>query len=83
MRILLDESLPRTLSRELTGHQVQTVQRQGWAGLKNGALLQRAAGEYDVLITSDRNLEYQQNLTRLQIAVVVLAATSNRIEAKL
>jgi predicted nuclease of predicted toxin-antitoxin system len=74
MRILLDESLPRTLARELTGHQVQTVQRQGWAGLKNGALLQRAAGEYDVLITGDRNLEYQQNLTRLQIAVVVLAA---------
>lgn len=81
MRILLDESVPRTLARELTGHEVQTVQRLGWAGLKNGALLQRATGEYDVLITGDRNLEYQQNLTRLQIAIVVLVATSNRIEA--
>jgi hypothetical protein len=60
MRILLDESLPRKLSLELVGHQVQTVQKRGWSGLSN-ALLQLASQEFDVLITADRNLEFQQN----------------------
>ena len=62
MRILLDESLPRKLSQELTGHEVRTVQRLGWAGLKNGELLHRASGKFDILITGDQNLEYQQTL---------------------
>ena len=80
MRILLDESLPRKLGRELTGHEVRTVQQVGWAGLKNGELLRQASGKFDVLVTGDRNLEYQQNSSRLSIAVVVLVALNSRIE---
>jgi hypothetical protein len=81
MRILLDESLPRRLALEISGHEVQSVQKQGWAGLKNGELLRRASGSFDVLVTGDRNLEFQQNLTKVSIAVVVLIAKSNRIES--
>lgn len=80
MRILLDESLPRKLALEVTGHEVQTVQKQGWAGLKNGELLRRASTSFDVLVTGDRNLEFQQNLARVSIAVVLLVAKDNRIE---
>jgi len=56
------------------------VQQIGWAGLKNGELLRQASGKFDVLITGDQNLEYQQNTGRLPIAVVVLIAMNNRIE---
>ncbi|MGA8054299.1 MAG: DUF5615 family PIN-like protein [Burkholderiales bacterium] len=81
MRILLDESLPRRLGRELTGHDARTVQQQGWAGLKNGELLRTASQEFEVLLTGDRNLEFQQNPDTLPMAVVVLVAMNNRIEA--
>lgn len=80
MRILLDESLPRTLRPALTGHFVKTVAEMGWAALGNGELLRRAAGDFDVLLTADQNLRYQQNLRALPMAVVALAAASNRIE---
>jgi hypothetical protein len=83
MRVLLDESLPRKLSQALTGHEVRTVPQMGWAGLKNGELLRRAGGQFDVLVTGDQNLEYQQNLARLPIPVVVLVAMNNRIETLL
>ena len=63
MRVLLDEQLPRHLTRELRGHEVSTVQQKGWAGLKNGELLRRAADAgFEVFLTADRNLEFQQNL---------------------
>lgn len=81
MRILLDESLPRRLAHELSGHEVQTVQSRGWAGLTNGQLLRVASTEFQVLLTGDQNLEYQQNIADLAIAVVVLLAVSNRIES--
>jgi hypothetical protein len=81
MRILLDESLPRGLGRELPGHEVQTVPQAGWAGLGNGELLRRAGERFDVLVTGDQNLEYQQNVANLPVPVVVLVAVSNRIEA--
>ena len=81
MRVLLDESLPRDLGRDLTGHEVRTVRQAGWAGLANGNLLTRAAGQFDVLVTGDRNLEYQQNRADLPIPVVILIAISNRIES--
>ena len=82
MRILaVDESLPRDLALNLTGHETQTVQKRGWAGLKNGELLRVASARIQVLLTGDRNLEFQQNLTTLPIAVIVLMAVSNRIEA--
>jgi len=80
MRILLDESLPIELRSELPGHAVRYVREMGWAGLKNGELLACAAAQFDVVLTADRNLEYQQNLNTLPVAVVVLMAMSNRIE---
>ena len=79
MRILLDESLPIELAAELSGHDVISVQKMRWSGLKNGELLTRAAGQFEVLLTADQNLPYQQNLDRLPIAVVVIAQEqSNR-----
>ena len=80
MRVLLDESVPRQLGPRLAGHQVVTVPRAGWAGLRNGELLRRASGQFDVLVTGDQNLEYQQNLRGLQLAVVVVVAPNNRVE---
>lgn len=77
MRVLLDECVPRKLRRELPGHEVRTVVEMGWDGTKNGALLRRAAGEFDVLLTVDSNLEHQQDRSALPIAVVVLIAFSN------
>ena len=80
MRILLDESLPRRLSGELPGHNASTVTECGWSGLDNGALLRAAAGEFDVFLTADQNLEYQQNLRALPLSIVVLVARNNTFE---
>jgi hypothetical protein len=79
MRILLDESLPKELQSELAGHDVSTVQEIGWSGLKNGDLLARGAQQFDLFVTADQNLQYQQNLSALPLAIAVLAARSNRI----
>ena len=79
MRVLLDECVPRALRAELPGHEVKTVAEAGWAGVKNGALLQLAAKDFDVLLTADRNLEYQQNFSGLALAVIVMDAPSNDI----
>ena len=81
MRILLDECVPRRLSYELPGHDVRTVAQQGWTGVKNGALLRLAAEEFDVFLTVDTNLPYQQNQASLPLAVIVLVAHSNAIDA--
>lgn len=80
MRILLDESLPSELKLEFLGHDVRMVQDAGWSGLQNGELLRRAAERFDVFITADQSLQYQQNLSALPVSVIVLAAKSNRIE---
>jgi hypothetical protein len=80
MRILLDEDLPRRLCVLLVGHEATTVPRNGWAGVKNGKLLALAAGEFDIFLTMDQNLEYQQNMATLPIAVLVVGAVSNRME---
>ena len=81
MRILLDESLPRPLGKLLTDHHVSTVREEGWASLSNGTLLRKAAAQFDVLLTADQNIEFQQNLATLPLAVVVLVAESNRLES--
>jgi Domain of unknown function (DUF5615) len=81
VRILLDESLPRPLGLSLIGHDVSTVRDESWTSLTNGALLQRAAATFDVLLTADQNIEFQQNLATLPLAVVVLVAESNRLES--
>jgi hypothetical protein len=80
MRVLLDECVPRPLRAELSQHEVKTVAEVGWAGVKNGALLHLAAKQFDVLLTVDRNLEYQQNFSGLTIAIVVIVAPSNDID---
>jgi predicted nuclease of predicted toxin-antitoxin system len=79
VRVLLDENLPLDLTKSLTGHEVFTVQGLGWAGTKNGALLQRASSECDVFVTRDGNIEHQQDLANLPFGVVVIGAASNRM----
>jgi len=80
MRVLLDECVPRALRQELVGHEVKTVAEAGWAGVKNGELLQLAAGQFDLLLTVDRSLEYQQNFADVALAVIVVHAPSNDID---
>ncbi|MGQ0635200.1 MAG: hypothetical protein ACT4QC_11360 [Planctomycetaceae bacterium] len=80
MRILLDECAPRPLVAELAPHDVQTVAQMGWAGKRNGELLRLMAGShFDVFLTVDQNLRFQQNLGATTVAVVVLSAVSNRL----
>ena len=83
MRLLLDESVPSRLRRALPTHEVRTVLEMGWSGVKNGELLALAANDFDAFITVDKNLPYQQNLTALPIAVVVLDAVSSELPALL
>ena len=80
MRLLLDECVPKRLKRELPGHEAKTVQDMGWAGIKNGALLRLADGQFDALVTVDQGIEYQQNLSGLSISVVVMVAPSNDVD---
>jgi predicted nuclease of predicted toxin-antitoxin system len=79
--VLLDECLPRKLKHEFVGHEAVTVTEAGWAGLKNGALLRGAEEHFDVFVTVDRNLRYQQNLATTKIRIIVLAAENNRLPA--
>ena len=80
MRVLLDECVPRRLRSELPGHDVKTVAEMRWAGTKNGALLRRAASEFDVLLTVDQGIPYQQNIEGLSLALVIIKAPSNDIK---
>jgi hypothetical protein len=80
VRVLLDECLPRRLKRDLVGHDVRTAPEMGWASKSNGELLALAAADFDVFLTSDRNLSHQQNLSVFDIAILVLVAASNRID---
>ena len=70
MRVLIDECLPRALKRLLAEHECRTVQEMGWSGKKNGLLLSLAEAQFDVLVTMDQGMEYQQNLPKLKIAVL-------------
>lgn len=79
-RVLLDECLPKKLGRLLPEYEVRTVQQAGWSSLKNGELLKVVPGKFDVFLTVDRNIVYQQNLTGLPFAIVVAALPENRIE---
>jgi predicted nuclease of predicted toxin-antitoxin system len=80
MKLLIDECLPRTLKRLFEDHECRTVQEMGWSGKKNGVLLSLAELEFDVLVTVDQGMEYEQNLANRKMAVLVLAARSNQIE---
>ena len=81
MRILLDENLDWRLSRHLPGHDVKSVPLIGWAGTKNGVLLTRAEGQFDILVTMDSAMvrEEGDRLKSISIAIIVLRAPSNRL----
>jgi predicted nuclease of predicted toxin-antitoxin system len=81
MKVLVDECAPRALKQALASHGYEclTVQEAGWSGKVNGELLDLAESEFDVLITLDTNLSYQQNLAGRKIALVILRARSNRL----
>lgn len=78
MQVLLDECLPRKLKFELSGVSVRTVPEMGWAGNKNGALLRLAEATFDVFITVDQNVEYQQHSKSTHLGIIVLVAPNNR-----
>lgn len=80
MRVLLDEHLPVDLARELAGHNVDTVVGRGWAGIRNSELLHRMSGHYDVFITMDRGIEFQQPISAFRIGIVIVHAVSNRMQ---
>jgi predicted nuclease of predicted toxin-antitoxin system len=79
MKILLDECVDWRLARDLPGHDVNTAGQMGWSALKNGELLALAAEYFDVFVTVDRKLSFQQNINTLKLAVVVLRAQTNRL----
>lgn len=79
MRLLLDECVPARLRQALPSHQVSTVVQEGWSGIKNGKLLALAAAGFDAFITVDKNLPYQQDTSKLPVAVLVLDAASNEL----
>ena len=81
MRILLDECAPKPLKGQLLNYQVRTVVEMGWAGKKNGELLKLMQSEgFSVLLTTDQNLRYQQNLEQVEISIIVMVASSNRLQ---
>jgi predicted nuclease of predicted toxin-antitoxin system len=80
MKILIDENLPRKLAVHLEGHECKTVVGCGWSGKKNGELLALADAQFDVLLTLDKNLPFQQDLGSVRIAVLIIRARSNRIQ---
>jgi predicted nuclease of predicted toxin-antitoxin system len=79
MRVLIDECVDWRLLRDLPSHDVKTVRQMGWTETVNGALLALAERKFDVLVTTDKNLSFQQNVGRFQIAIIVLRARSARL----
>jgi predicted nuclease of predicted toxin-antitoxin system len=81
MKLLLDENMPHKLRLHLPGHEVSTSAYMGWAGIRNGDLLNRAAAaNFDAILTLDAGLEYEQNLTNLPCSVLIIRAESNAFE---
>jgi hypothetical protein len=78
MKILLDECVPWPMHNLLPGHTCTTAQQRGWGGVKNGKLLELAQGEFDLFITPDQNIRYQQNLAGRQIAILELSTNDHR-----
>ena len=80
MRLLIDECLPRALKQLLAEHECRTVQEMGWSAKRNGELLLLAEKGFDVFVTVDQGIEYEQNLANRKITLLVLGARSNQIE---
>lgn len=83
MKIILDECVPAVVKAALPHRDITTVQLQGWSGVKNGRLLQMVTREFDIFITSDKNLRFQQNLTALDIAIILLPSNQVPVVAAL
>ena len=79
MKILLDECVDERLAHDFAGHDVLTVRQMGWKGKKNGDLLPLAVENFEAFVSTDRNLSFQQDLTRFRIAVLILAVPTNRL----
>ena len=79
MRVLLDENLPIDLAAELVGHEMATVTGLSWRGIKNSELRSRAQESFEVLITMDRSLEFQQNIAEFELSILLVLARSNRM----
>jgi len=82
MRVLIDECLPAGLRESVAGmgHECETVRRAGYGAKKNGELLSLMEGRWDVLLTNDRNIKYQQNMSGRNVSILILRAKSNRIQ---
>jgi hypothetical protein len=80
VKLLLDECVDRRFAHELVGHEVTTVPRRGWAGIRNGDLLVLAEQEFDAFVTVDRKLASQQDLAKFRIPVLLIRARTNRLE---
>jgi uncharacterized protein DUF5615 len=80
VKVLLDECVDRRFAHDLVGHEVTTVPRRGWAGIKNGDLLALAEKEFDAFVTVDWKLVSQQDLRKFRIAVLLIRARTNRLE---
>jgi len=78
LKILLDESVPHVVQTRLSHLAIRTVQDMGWVGTKNGELLRRAEEEFDVFVTADQKLRYQQNLSGRALAIIVLPTNQVR-----
>ena len=83
MKVLLDECVPRKLRKEIANQEVRTVTESGWSGVKNGELLALAEAEFDVFLTVDQNLIFQQNLQRFNIGIILMVARNNRFKTLL
>jgi hypothetical protein len=79
VRVLLDECIDWRLARHIVGHHVKTSRQMGWSSIKNGELIALTSTSFDVFVTVDRNLAFQQNIGNLPVAVIVLRAKSNRL----
>jgi hypothetical protein len=79
VKVLLDECIDWRLGRELASHEVKTTRQMGWTTLKNGELLALASSQFDVFVTVDRNLFFQQDIVSFSVAIVVLQARTNRL----
>jgi hypothetical protein len=79
VKVFIDECVDWRIAREIVGHEVKTARQMSWSTIKNGELLALAAKDFDVFVTVDRNLSFQQNLPAFEIAVIVLRAVSNRL----
>jgi hypothetical protein len=80
VRVFVDECVNRRLVRHIVGHDIKTARQMGWTSIKNGVLLAMCEPQFDVFVTIDKNLPHQQNLSGLDLAVVVLRARSNRLK---